>query len=313
MINRCRRAPFLASYQDLSIYLCDCADWAPSRQELVAAARFSARDVDDPPALFVADPFLALAGDRTYLFFELMPRNTLRGVIGVAHSRDRRHWTYGGVVLREPFHLSFPNVFRRGDDWFMVPECAEQGEVRLYRAVSFPTEWTFERTLLEGRFADSVLWEHDGTWFMASSPRMETLRLFVAPDPLGPWTEHPRSPIVEGDLSAARPAGPPIPCDGVTVRLAQDCRGTYGRAVGAFRIESISAEAYSERPCGQGPVLGPGAALAPQAQGMHHLHAQRAGAGRWIVACDAWRMRRTWARRVLLPAIDGSRPNRSHA
>jgi hypothetical protein len=303
VINRCRRAPFLASYQEFSIFVCDCADWLPSQAELNTAARFTARDVATPAALFVADPFLARDADETLLFFELMPSGSLRGAIGLARSRDAGIWTYEGIVLDEPFHLSFPHVFQWQTHWFMVPECAEHGEVRLYRATSFPDKWEFERTLLKGRFADSVLWEQSGTWYMLTSPRMETLKLFLAETPLGPWMEHPSSPVVENDLSAARPGGPVVAAGRSTFRLAQDCRGAYGRALSAYVVEEIGPSFYQEKPYRQGPVLGVGGSAAPGTRGMHHLHALQAQTGRWTVACDGWRMRRTWAHRVLLPAI----------
>lgn len=292
MINRCRRAPFLVSYQEFSIFVCRSSHWAPSEADLDAGSRFTARDVTTPKALFVADPFLAKGGDGWHLFFELMPRDTLRGVIGVAHSTDLRTWTFGGTVLEEPFHLSFPFVFQWNGDWFMMPECAEQGEVRLYRASSFPNDWVFERTLLRGRFADSVMWEKQGLWFLLSSPRMETVRLFNAPSPLGPWTEHPCSPIVENDLAASRPAGPVIVAGETTVRLAQDCQKTYGRAVFAFSIDELSATAFRERPWGTGPVLGPGRDRS-RSHGMHHLHVVQTEDDSWVAACDGWRTRRT--------------------
>jgi len=67
--------------------------------------------VTDVRASFVADPFM-LKFDRTwYMFFEVMNRQSCKGEIGLAMSRDAFHCSYQPIVLREPFHLSYPYVF----------------------------------------------------------------------------------------------------------------------------------------------------------------------------------------------------------
>ena len=109
----------------------------------------SAGDVEDYPADFVADPFMVREDGRWLMFFEVWSDVVARGVIGLATSDDGVDWRYGGVVLEEKFHLSYPHVFKLGSDYFMVPETLELQAVRLYRARSFPRGWTFERTLLE--------------------------------------------------------------------------------------------------------------------------------------------------------------------
>ena len=44
-------------------------------------------------------------------------------VISYSVSRDSgRSWSYGGVALREPFHLSYPCVFWDNGTPYMIPE-----------------------------------------------------------------------------------------------------------------------------------------------------------------------------------------------
>ena len=87
----------------------------------------TARHVKDVRATFVADPFMLRNDSRWYMFFEVMEARSRRGTIGVATSPDARTWTYEKIVLREPFHLSYPYVFQSGSDFFMVPEsCRER-------------------------------------------------------------------------------------------------------------------------------------------------------------------------------------------
>src|SRR5258706_829709 len=65
-------------------------------------------DVTDVTAAFVADPFLFHDGTLWHLFFEVLNHDSQLGEIGLATSPDSHTWTYRHIVLREPFHLSYP-------------------------------------------------------------------------------------------------------------------------------------------------------------------------------------------------------------
>src|SRR5262245_57834324 len=67
-----------------------------------------AKDITDCRAGFIADPFGFLRGGHWYLFFEVFDIDSRRGVIGLASSSDGLHWQYEKIILREPFHLSYP-------------------------------------------------------------------------------------------------------------------------------------------------------------------------------------------------------------
>ena len=74
-----------------------------------------AEDVSDVPARFVADPFMLQDEGTWYMFFEVMNTRTNRGGIGLATSNDGLKWTYKRIALDEPFHLSYPHVFKWQD------------------------------------------------------------------------------------------------------------------------------------------------------------------------------------------------------
>src|SRR5512145_1109950 len=94
----------------------------------------SRKSVTDVHAAFVADPFMLKEGDRWHMFFEVLVvrGDERKGEIGHATSRDGIRWEYGGIVLSEPFHLSYPHVFRHGADHYLVPETRLARSVRLY-------------------------------------------------------------------------------------------------------------------------------------------------------------------------------------
>ena len=46
--------------------------------------------------------------------------------------------------------MSYPQVFKWGDEFYMVPETVAAYEVRLYKALEFPFKWVFVKTLMKG-------------------------------------------------------------------------------------------------------------------------------------------------------------------
>lgn len=233
-------------------------------------------DVSDVDAAFVADPFALRVDGTWHLFFEVLNRASGRGEIGLAVSDDLEHWSYAKIVLAEPFHLSYPLTFTHDGAIYMVPEASASGGVRLYRATRFPHEWDLESVIMTGNvLLDATLFEHDGAWWMLvdTSRRHthDTLRLYHASSPAGPWSEHPASPLVDGDPTAARPAGRVVSVGGRLVRYAQDCAVRYGHRVQAFEILELTPRSYQERPIGRA-VIAPGQDHWRR-RAMHHVDA----------------------------------------
>ncbi len=254
----------------------------------------TAMHIHDVPALFVADPFLVRTDERWWLFFEVLHATLRRGQIGVAMSRNGLEWEYCRIVLDEPLHLSYPLVFRWNDSWYMTPETASQRQVRLYRAVDFPFRWEHVATLLDGNdYLDPTpFFSHDRWWMFVGTniKRNDTLRLYHATTPLGPWREHPCSPIVRGDARIARPAGRVLHDNGRLIRFAQDCSQHYGRRVLAFEITELTPERYAERPFSSAALLKPGRSGWNE-RGMHTLDLHSGDDGGWIAYVDGYRRR----------------------
>jgi hypothetical protein len=250
-------------------------------------------DVSDVQAAFVADPFMLRMNEAWYMFFEVLNAQTRKGEIGLAVSLDGRHWRYQRIVLREPFHLSYPYVFRWNDRIYMVPESHEAHSVRLYEAVEFPHRWELVETLLEGNsLSDASVFRFNDIWWLlvegAGRPlNAGTLRLFYAGELAGPWVEHPKSPLVEGNPHIARPAGRVLNVDQQVFRYAQDCYPEYGTLVRAFQIVELTKASYLERQIDSNPVL-QGSGSGWNAVGMHHVDTHLLDDGRWIACVDGW-------------------------
>jgi hypothetical protein len=249
-------------------------------------------DVTDVPAAFVADPFMIFVADQWYMFFEVYNTDVGRGEIGFATSKDGKMWHYRKIILREPFHLSYPYVFSYDGQFYMVPEtCAEQ-KVWLYSATEFPEKWERLSCLIEGRdCVDPSLFFFDNKWWLYCSEgkapqRADVLRLFYSDGLEGPWREHPASPVVSTER-LARPAGRVIVKGSSVFRFSQNCSDCYGLSVNAFIVDTLTTAAYHEMKATPTPILQPGADRW-NAGGMHHLDAHLREPGFWIACVDGW-------------------------
>lgn len=248
----------------------------------------SASDVSDVPARFVADPFMLRVDGLWHIFFEVLNNQNDRGEIGLATSRDGLTWQYRQIVLREPFHLSYPYVFRWQDDYYMIPETLGANAVRIYRAERFPTGWTYVKDLFSGTHADPSIFHWDKRWWLFTCPvphQHDTLALYSAPDLTSTWIEHPNSPLITGNPRIARPGGRVLLHDGSLIRFTQDCFPIYGKQVRAFAITELTSTHYEEREVAQSPVLVP-EGDGWNASGMHHVDAHRLEDGTFLACVD---------------------------
>lgn len=239
-------------------------------------------------AEFVADPFMIRARNVWYMFFEVLNAETRKGEIGLATSRNGFDWTWRQIVLAEAFHLSYPYVFEWEGDYYMIPETLQAGSVSLYKAEPFPGRWSRVGSLMEGRYADpSIFYFNDRWWmFVCSTPyKHDTLRLYFAEELMGPWREHPDSPIVESNNRIARPAGRVVILDDRIIRFSQDCVPNYGARVRAFEISELTTSSYGEAEHESSPVLS-GSGNGWNALGMHHIDPHPVPGGGWIACVD---------------------------
>ena len=262
----------------------------PSPIELSETARtnnpiLTASDVTDRTARFVCDPFFIFAEQRWHLFFEIMNCGSEQADIGYAWSTDLKHWEYEKVVLDEPFHLSYPYVFEHQGVFYMIPETRKAQSIRLYEAVSFPHQWKFKQTLVEGNFADSSIVQYQGRWWIFAVQGGYSLAVMYADTLNGPWQKHKLSPFYVDDKSKTRPGGRMIPFDGKLVRFAQDNRERYGHRVRAFIIDALTPDEFSEHEIPSGTLLSP-AGAGWRASAMHHVDPQRLSDGSWIAVVD---------------------------
>ncbi len=210
-------------------------------------------NIPNPPGGYLADPFVISRNGRDYCFVEDYDYSARRGRISVyeigAGGAERL-----GIVLDEPFHLSFPYLFEYQGDLLMCPESSANRDVRLYRCVDFPLVWKLEATIMSDSSAvDSMLFERAGKWWLLtnvdptnSGEYCSALFAYSANSPLSTsWRPHAQNPVVL-DASCARNAGLLFE-DGKVFRVSQrQGFDRYGEGCQINEIVELTDDTYEE-------------------------------------------------------------------
>lgn len=219
-----------------------------ARQQVVKRIYSSRSFFASNPVVIIADPFLFVKDDVLYLFYEEQVGFSGKGIIKVISTIDMAHWTKPKVVLSEPFHLSYPNVFEVDGVKYMMPETGSQLSIRLYCATGRLDEWRHIGTLAEGEaFVDSSVVRVADCYYLFTTVRRasgDELWLYSSDSFPGRWEKHPCSPIRKGD--GVRCAGPVFASGDSMYRPAQRHDGYYGSGVDIFRIDTITPDRYEE-------------------------------------------------------------------
>ncbi len=210
------------------------------------------RVLADDGRRYYADPFVLVADGRRTLFVEEFPLATGKGIISAAAIEDDGRIGTPRPVLEEPHHLSYPFVFAHQGEVWMIPESSGTRRVDLYRARRVPDAWEHAAVLIDGVSASDVtLTRQAGVWWMFAathawtSSSRDTLELFSAPGLFGPWTPHPRNPVLV-DRRAARPGGAMFRMGKELWRPAQDSSKGYGSALSFCRVDALTPDAYRQ-------------------------------------------------------------------
>ncbi len=198
---------------------------------------------------YLADPFALTEINKSHIFFEEFIYKNRKGNISYACYENGR-FSKKKIVIKEPFHLSYPYLFKYKGSYHIIPESYEANKVILYKATNFPLKWEKERILLDN-FAgvDNTLFRHNNTWWLFSSNRYDgensNLCLFFSDSLFGKWKPHPLNPI-KTDVRSTRSAGTPFKYKGKLYRPAMDCSEQYGGGIILNKILSISKTDYQE-------------------------------------------------------------------
>jgi hypothetical protein len=223
---------------------------------------------------FLADPFFISDSDGVYVFTEHIIQN--HGDISCFYTSnlDTGKFEYLGVVLNENFHLSYPQVFKFKNQYYMLPETQRGGAVYLYETDSFPFGWSRSRTLIEqNNVKDPTIFIHNNQIYIFGTQN----------DHLYVWSSNgieqsflkEAQPLLIG--SESRPGGRVFEYGDKFILPIQNNSLGYGTGLSLYEIV-LSEEKLTLKRI-EKFFLRPQPDLPRFSHGMHHLDFQRYGDG----------------------------------
>lgn len=182
---------------------------------------------------WAADPFVFEYNGNVYIFAELYDYVRGRGILGYCEITDggASEWT---PIIVEENHLSFPYIFQKGDNIYIMPESSASGCLYLYQAVEFPDKWEEKEMIRDHvRYADTTL--------LTEQERLYALTYCVEDSfNLGLHLLDIKAPEKDKKLELSnqnlrRPAGRILERE--NIRCAQNCIEDYGKGLVFYKYE----------------------------------------------------------------------------
>ncbi len=232
-----------------------------STKSIISNFKISDKDMVWMPeehGYYFADSFLYEYNGQTWLFYEKFTYNTNSAGLSVVEILNNNgEISYGESIdiLKSKFHQSYPYVFEEDGSIYIIPEQSESGNVVLYEAINFPSEWKESKILLKNfSGVDATPFKYDNMWWMFVSElgdnENKQLELYYANELKGEWRKHKFSPILN-TRKGARMAGNIVNDNGILYRFGQDCSETYGGGIVVFEIEELTVNNYKEKKIGE--------------------------------------------------------------
>ena len=201
---------------------------------------------------FFADPFiLSVDKKEIRVLVEDFPYYDKVGMISLlVVNRKTYELKERKVVLKQPFHMSYPFIQRKENGEFWVaPEASISSNLHRYTMNPDTSMLENQEVLLAEPLLDSTIIEHDGKYWLFCTKRGQesnkSLFIYYSDKPEGPWTAHNRNPVVQ-NAAMARPAGYMVKVDGEIYRVIQKCDHHYGEAINVSKVDVLNESEYKE-------------------------------------------------------------------
>ena len=123
-----------------------------------------------PKDRFWADPVIIEGNGKYFVFIEELIFKNKIAHLSVFELKEDGSYTTPTIILKTPYHLSYPFAFNYNDKYYMVPETAENNDIQLYEAVEFPYKWKYKQTLMENiKASDTTLLYKNNKWWLFTS------------------------------------------------------------------------------------------------------------------------------------------------
>jgi methionyl-tRNA formyltransferase len=196
---------------------------------------------------FIADPFLFSCGQKTILAVESLPYNTCKGEIEVYNKFLNSIEKKEEFSLIEPFHLSYPNIFKICDSLYCLPEAYSSNQLRLYEYKN--KVWNKHVLIDNIRAIDPEIILYEGYYWlfftMKNNFHDTLLYLYYSTNIFDNWCPHPLNPVIF-DIRRARGAGKIQDINGSLIRFGQNYSRHKEGSISICRINKLNKLEYEE-------------------------------------------------------------------
>lgn len=120
------------------------------------------------PHYWYADPLLFTWKEKTYLFTEAYDEKKQIGRLAISEYKNGR-FTIPEIIIKKPYHLSYPCVFENKGIVYMIPETSQNKTLELYVASESLKHWEKKCTLLKGiQLVDTTIIQEDNKNYLYS-------------------------------------------------------------------------------------------------------------------------------------------------
>eukprot|EP00943_MAST-04B_sp_MAST-4B-sp1_P004024 g4024.t1 len=272
---------------------------------------------DNIKALFVADPFLVpyyyndankIVSDRKqyehdnkawFMFTEILDSNDQKGKIGLHVSNNNLNsFTFKGLVLEEPWHLSFPYIIPYKNEFYMTTSgtsgiISKPYFLWLYKAVKYPYKWGRFKMILDDQTdsppVDPAIIVYNDVYYLFT--RDNTLnngegmeRLFYNTNGLyeGRYVEHPMSRKYNVRQSGR------IVFNADVIKPHWVVFHHTDKYVYGLKLSNLTTTTYRYDFKQQTLLLAPIENSNFAKNGMHTLSLVRTDKNKWVGVCDGW-------------------------
>lgn len=221
-------------------------DWQVGIREINQTGIPTYKLVEAPKGQWIADPFLYEYEGKHYLFVEQYVKEEQHACLGCYEIIDDVPTNYH-VIVKTPYHMSYPCVFRFDGHHYMIPESSANNSIDLYEATEFPFRWEHKKVLLQGdKYVDSTVYLVGGKMMLLSYRKSSDGWYIVQFEVKIEKGELKKISEKKYDSNTGRPAGFIFKENGNLFRPSQDCSKKYGESLIINKVEMFDEQGFEE-------------------------------------------------------------------